>query len=146
MMIYNEPTTAAEMLERYASIRRKLYAMPKPKPVKPAASYPNDMLLLHHDAHVAQWRRRIYGVTAEDIVRELAEEHGMPAARLRSKSRKKEVVLARHAAVVRIYMQMPKLSLSQVGRCCGVSHHSTVLHIVKKHGAWRADKQEEQEA
>jgi chromosomal replication initiator protein len=69
--------------------------------------------------------------TPQDIVRAAARKHGMSVTMLSSQRRFKDIVAARHEAIVNLYFQTT-LSTPQIARHVGLKDHSSVLHAIKK--------------
>lgn len=68
---------------------------------------------------------------SEDLMVLVARYYKLSPEVLRGKSRKKNIVLARHVAMF-LLRQVMGLSLSEVGQVLGFRDHSTVDHACKK--------------
>jgi chromosomal replication initiation ATPase DnaA len=75
-------------------------------------------------------------IPALDLIREIAEKHGILVADIKSQSRAAAIVEIRHEAVAYVYQRRPDLSLAQIGRIFG-RDHTTILHSVRKAGVYR---------
>lgn len=67
-----------------------------------------------------------------DIVREVAEEHGLTAIDMRSGSRVRRLAHVRQAAMYRLMVET-ELSFVQAGMLLGGRDHTTILHGVRAH-------------
>ncbi len=67
-----------------------------------------------------------------DIVRMVAERHGLALAALRSAGRQSTLVRARHEAMYLIALRTP-MSLPQIGRVLGGRDHTTVIAGIRRH-------------
>lgn len=75
------------------------------------------------------WKRPRQKVN--DIIREVAEQTGIPAEMLVGESQKRKVVAARWRAIAEVEFRRPDLSSAQIGRYFN-RDHSTILTILKK--------------
>lgn len=66
------------------------------------------------------------------IILEVAQEFGVPAAVITGINRSRRVVAVRHEAIYRARMERPDLSLPQIGKAFGGRDHTTILHAIKK--------------
>lgn len=69
---------------------------------------------------------------AQQILAEIAQKHGVRISEIRGPRRQRALVLARHEYCVRLYSEMPQLSLPSIGRIIN-RDHTTVLYAVRKH-------------
>jgi chromosomal replication initiation ATPase DnaA len=69
-----------------------------------------------------------------DIVRETAEAHGLLPQHLLGRRKSRQVSVARHEAIARIYRARPDLSAAELGRRFGDRDHSTILKSLRKSG------------
>jgi chromosomal replication initiation ATPase DnaA len=72
-----------------------------------------------------------------DIIKAMAEKHGVSVAEIKGKRRNRHITVARQEAMALAYEQRPDLALPQIGRVFG-RDHTTVLYAVQKSGKWRA--------
>lgn len=148
---YDEPKTGAEMIARYAQIRRNLYTNRGSHGIPKTAEV---IIFREANAHVADWlqwklareaglsrteTQALYDahksvVPVEQIIHEEAERFGLRYEDIIGKRRMREIVMARQAAMARAYVERPDLSLPQIGRLFGGKDHTTVLHAAKKMG------------
>jgi chromosomal replication initiator protein len=91
-------------------------------PYAPAAPY--------DECAVSPPRRR--PITMREIIREVAQKHGVLVADILSDRRHKPVVVARHEAMWRCKNET-SFSLPQIGRAIGNRDHTTVMHGIKMH-------------
>jgi len=163
---YAEPKSEEEMRERYAKIRRSFYDLRGHRGV-PQADQCHVVTLADFNAHIIayyQWKlARQSGLskaqsvlvveqkasTLKPVWRIIAEEAasaGLSVADIKGPRRTRVVAFARHAAMARVYMERPDLSLPQIGRLFGGRDHTTVLHAVKRMGVHVECKQDNSEA
>lgn len=76
----------------------------------------------------------IYRPLASEIVKQVAFKHGMTVDELKTTSRLRSRVQARHEAMYRIWQERG-VSLTQIAKMVGVTDHSTVHHGIRKHQA-----------
>ncbi|WP_027120524.1 chromosomal replication initiator protein DnaA [Mycoplasmopsis lipofaciens] len=70
-------------------------------------------------------------ITPDSIIEYVSKYYKIPKKEVLGKTRKKEVVLARHIAIYIIRKQLD-LSLDEIGRCFGNRDHSTILNAINK--------------
>ena len=75
-----------------------------------------------------------------DIIRDVAERHGVHPCDITGVSRATRVVAARFAAIAESYVERPDLSMPALGRLFGGRDHTTILHAVRKAGVYRGAK------
>lgn len=75
---------------------------------------------------------------AKQIVRQVAQKHGVSVKDVYSVRRDRPSVAARHEAMYRL-REETTLSLPQIGRLLGGRDHTTVLHGIRKHAAGRIE-------
>lgn len=71
-------------------------------------------------------------LTMRQIIRQVAEKHGIMATDIVSARRNRTLVLARHEAMWRCKAETT-FSLPQIGRAFGNRDHTTVIHGIKMH-------------
>lgn len=64
-----------------------------------------------------------------EIVKEEADSFGVPAAKILGKGRRRTLVTARRAAIIRCRKETT-LSLSELGQVFGNRDHATILHYL----------------
>lgn len=69
-----------------------------------------------------------------DIIATVALKHGVTPAEIKGRSRKVEIVAARHEAMAETRRLRPDLSYPLIGKLFGGRDHTTVIHAVKKMG------------
>lgn len=132
---YSEPETAAEMLDRYARIRRKTYGRAPFRAATPKVIVRIETLI-DHNAHVVTWRNRGRS-TPSMIVAEEAVRAGITPHELRNGGRKPKFAKPRQRAAIRIYVEHPHLSLSKISRVVGWKDHTTIITYIQAAGVWR---------
>lgn len=70
---------------------------------------------------------------AEAIVREVADAHVIAPEDLVGPSRRRDLVDARSEAAVRLASETD-LRLWQIGEVLGGRHHTSVIHLIRRHG------------
>jgi hypothetical protein len=73
--------------------------------------------------------------TVANILREVAQEHGLTVASLIGHERSRHIVLPRHEAYYRAFTECPHVSYPEIARRIGGRDHTTILHGVRAHGA-----------
>lgn len=73
--------------------------------------------------------------TAEKIIDVVANYYGLESDLVKSKTRKKEIVIARFTAIVLI-SDNTMLSLNEIGNLFSGRDHSTVIHAKKTFSDW----------
>ncbi len=71
-------------------------------------------------------------LTADDIVKAVAEQFGLKSGDLKLKRRTKNLVLARQVAMYLCRQMIPHFSTNDIGRYFGGKDHSTVIHSTKQ--------------
>lgn len=152
---YAEPTTEAEMRERYASIRRKIMAAKPARRYKEAVekspvvvdSGPPNMCTQHiveyrkhiHEQKVLSLYSKVLDTTERmpviDIIRQTSASTGISIGEILGNRRSRPIVAARHMAMARAYVERPDLSLPELGRLFK-REHTSILACVKKMGVW----------
>lgn len=84
-------------------------------------------ILWHEPPLVAPYRPQ-----GHQILRQVAEKHGLSVSDLKGRSRYRAVVWPRQEAMYELHTRTP-LSLSQIARLVGVSDHTTVMHGIRRH-------------
>ena len=74
---------------------------------------------------------RITKLTMKEIVKEVAEKHGLKADTLMAPSRRKNIISARHEAFYRMRYEL-KMAFPRIAAYF-MMDHTTVLHGVRKH-------------
>lgn len=72
-----------------------------------------------------------------NIIRDTATRTGVHISDILGHRMAKGIVAARHEAMTAAYQQRPDLSLPQLGKLFGGRDHTTILHAVRKAGAYR---------
>jgi chromosomal replication initiation ATPase DnaA len=72
-----------------------------------------------------------------DIIREVAQRHGMTPAAITGQGRSKVIVAARFEAIALTYIERPDLSLPGMGRMFGGRDHTTILHALRRMGVYQ---------
>lgn len=75
---------------------------------------------------------------AIELIKQVADKHGISVSDLKSESRNVHIVAIRHEAMALVYEKRPDLSLPQIGKIFG-RDHTTVLAAVRKMGVYRPD-------
>ncbi|MER9937436.1 helix-turn-helix domain-containing protein [Mesorhizobium sp. M0088] len=70
----------------------------------------------------------------QQIIADMAHQHGVTYADVISKSRRHHFVKARTEAIWALKDWNPSLSLPQIGRLMGGRDHTTILHALRKRG------------
>jgi chromosomal replication initiator protein len=78
--------------------------------------------------HMVQTERK---VTIEQVIKAVAERHGLQANQLKQKSNSWNISYPRQIAMY-IAKEMTGSSLPEIGRAFGGKHHTTVLHSIQK--------------
>lgn len=73
-------------------------------------------------------------VAVAELVRAVADEHGLPPQLLVGPARSRAAVAARHEAICAIKDAMPYLSSTKIGQWFGNRDHTTILHALKRGG------------
>ena len=76
---------------------------------------------------------------AIDIIRDVARKHGISVETIKSSTRTKHIVEARHEAMALVYTLRPDLSLPQIGKIFE-RDHTTILYAVRKAKVYRGDE------
>lgn len=151
MQLAYEPRTLAEMQarKREADHRQAERASQHARDV--AAKVRADRIQAEEAAHRiwfrAQQVRRESGIGApsgtggmmprpRQIIRAIAGYYGVSAADIAGPRRTARIVRARQHAMIALYLECPNLSLPAIGLHLGGKDHTTVLHAVRKFGAW----------
>lgn len=71
-----------------------------------------------------------------DLIRSVAQKHGVSVAAIKGRAREQSIVAIRHEAIGLTYKLRPDLSLPQIGRVFN-RDHTTVLFAVRKLGIQR---------
>lgn len=74
----------------------------------------------------------VYAEKWKQIIREVADKHGVTVAQIRGKSRKRNIVPARHEACYRMHMETT-FSLVQIALKIGYVEHTVVIHAIQRH-------------
>ncbi|HYO81627.1 MAG TPA: chromosomal replication initiator protein DnaA [Bryobacteraceae bacterium] len=90
--------------------------------------------VLRHMVHTSEKK-----VTIDQIIRAVADKHGLPAAHLKQKTNAWSISYPRQIAMY-IAKEMTQCSLPEIGRAFGGKHHTTVLHSVQKIEQMRTEK------
>jgi len=144
----------AQLIERYASARERLFNSPPPPPKPPRTRpYRPDSLVMireqqrmkiraQREAFESQmWKdERVAPVdateppalTIREIADQVAQKHGVTVLEMRSVRRAAHLVDARYEAFWRCYRETDK-SLPQIGAAFGGRDHTTVMHGIRKH-------------
>lgn len=71
--------------------------------------------------------------TAKTIIMEIAAKHGITPSELMGPSRKVAFVVARKEAAYEMRVQMPWMSLQQIGARLGGRDYTTILYSIRSH-------------
>jgi len=71
--------------------------------------------------------------TVANILREVAQEHGLTVAALTGQGRSRHIAWPRQEAYYRAFTECPHLSYPEIARRIGGRDHTTVLHGVRAH-------------
>lgn len=124
-----------DWIEHYRQVRARIYNAP-PAPTK-------QQLADKKQEQVAEQKKRYNQVISEFflnykelnkskiILIEVAERHGMTVTQMKSKSRKKPIVLARQEAMY--LLREHGLSYPLIAKLTGVTDHTTALHGANAH-------------
>jgi chromosomal replication initiation ATPase DnaA len=83
---------------------------------------------------VAKYRMvEVLGASPKNVIREIAEKHGLTPAHLTGAQRTAFIAHARQEAMFEIRRRHPALSLPQIGKLFGDKDHTTVLHAIRTH-------------
>lgn len=103
--------------------------------------------LISTELIVANFRVIVPGISpmskikGKDIIKRICWEYQMDVATVLGASRNKHVVKVRQLAMVAVRRLRPDLYLTEIGRLFN-RDHTTVLHALRKHGAWEGDTQQ----
>jgi hypothetical protein len=92
---------------------------------------------LHVTAQGYEFTRSPTRLRIEEIKREVAEKHNIPASLLAKQSKIRTITACRHEAIARVYVELPHIPLQSLARMFGLKDHTTVFSAVKKLGVWR---------
>ena len=143
---YGEPKTAAELMERYARIKKQTYrAPPKPK-LLPAPDNTqvverrnkptliggfihehNAHVILYHKWRIAEELGQEVRYSVRDIAEDILGDYECTWEILLSEKRDLGLSYLRHAIVYAVMQELPQLSLPQLGRKFN-RDHTTILH------------------
>jgi chromosomal replication initiator protein len=70
-------------------------------------------------------------ITIEAIQKAVAEQFGLRATEIKTKSNSRQIVFPRQVAMY-LAKQMTEASLPEIGRQFGGKHHTTVMHSIEK--------------
>ena len=70
-------------------------------------------------------------LTVEDIIQNTCDYYHVKSENIYTKSRKRDIVLARQVAMYLTHKHLPNMSLVRIGQCIGSKDHSTVLHACR---------------
>jgi hypothetical protein len=115
-MAYREFTSAEQLLEHYAEVRKRLYHQPKrPKPARePQDLTPQPKLLTGREELYAR-------------VCEIAAKHDVDPALIYGRCRRRAVILARQEAYIAVAAMRPRWSVVRIAKHFN-KHHTSVLH------------------
>ena len=152
-----EPTTLQEMHARYVESRRRIFGEPRTAigfsrrdqaPVQVGMRVISfaevQMQAREAERRVQEETERLRRARAQErremgrpiaLIRTIAEASGLTLDIVLSKSRIAEVVAVRWDAIVAVSEAFPKHSMVQIGNIFSLDH-TTVLHALKKRGAW----------
>ena len=69
---------------------------------------------------------------AQNIIKEVADKHGVTVAQIKNHSHKMKIVKARQEAAYRMKTEL-LLSLPKIGRVMGKRDHTTILHAIRRY-------------
>ena len=93
---------------------------------EPAETLTTPLSLWKHDA------RFMSKITMADIIRRIAEKHGLKVSDLKSDTHRRSVAWPRQEAMYEAYVT-GRWSLGQIGSALGGRDHTTILHGVRRH-------------
>lgn len=137
--------SASEMVSGTRQVYRRMHpvevvrvqiARPDPEPIVPPAPFkrrPHEYIFVHPTAYKNSGPRWQHS-TAEVIVAEVCQKHGVSNAEIKGRTRRYAVVTARFEAYSRLSVEMG-YSLPMIGRYMGGKDHTGVLHGIRKHKA-----------
>lgn len=67
-----------------------------------------------------------------DVLKAVADLHGVTVAEIKGRSRKREIVAARHAAIWVFRMLDDTLTERELARLVGLAHHTTAIYAIEK--------------
>lgn len=67
-----------------------------------------------------------------DILKAVADLHGVTVAEIKGRSRKREIVAARHAAIWVFRQVDDSLTERELARLVGLAHHTTAIYALEK--------------
>jgi len=85
------------------------------------------------------WRDEDKPVTAEEIMKTVADYYKIKVKDLKAKDNRREITLPRQIAIY-LTKKLTNLSLPEIGRRFGGKHHSTVIHSINKIDRMRKDE------
>jgi chromosomal replication initiator protein len=85
------------------------------------------------------WRDEDKPVTAEEIIKTVADYYKIKVKDLKAKDNRREIALPRQIAIY-LTKKLTNLSLPEIGRRFGGKHHSTVIHSINKIDQMRKDE------
>jgi len=71
--------------------------------------------------------------TVRGIIARVAEEHGLTAADIVGPSHKQKLIVARHEAIYRVWIEKDPIGLAEIGRYFN-RDHTTILSALRKKG------------
>lgn len=78
---------------------------------------------------------RSCGQETLDIIRTVADRHGVSVGDILGPSRLRRIILPRHEAMAAVRAGRPRLSLPQIGQIFGGRDHTTVINGLQRHAA-----------
>jgi hypothetical protein len=129
--------TLEEMNAHYKAVRARLNAGPPPKPLFIAPPEPEpepepEPIPEPVVVVIVPPKEPVLLTPVQQILKEVAEKHGVTVKDIKGKCRKLKCIRPRHEAAYRIRMEQG-FSLPQIGRVLGFRDHTTILHGIRRY-------------
>jgi len=121
--------TLEELNAHYKAVRARLNGSPPPKPVFIAPPEPEPVPEPVIEVILS---KPMPLTSTQQILKEVAEKHGVTVEDLKGPCRRLKYALPRHEAAYRIVKELG-FSLPKTGRVLGKRDHTTILNSVRKH-------------
>lgn len=109
----------------------KLYAICYDAPIGPQRIIYSEIHVLSEDERIRRSAVRQTRTAAQNVIADIAEQHGYSFSSVLDRSRDRRRVAVRAIIAHRLYGL--GLSLPQVGRVMGGRDHTTILHMLRSH-------------
>lgn len=128
-----------DLHEHYKNVRRRLESnavKPKPKepdppppppPVKVKMVIPEEYLVQYREAKTSPRKKLI-----RQIIADTEDKHKLLRGTLKQRSRKKDIVKARHELMFRLFTEVEGCGHSEIGRILNMDH-TTVIHGIRNY-------------